>query len=63
MPVLTLNFIESTIVSFLKRSEAIQMAGGIPVSAVVDGTPIPDGWILDIATDFYIPANLHLEHL
>ena len=45
----------------LHRVSSIRAAGGVSVRDVVDGTPIPDGFVLDVATEYYIPANLHLD--
>jgi hypothetical protein len=39
-----------------KRVAEIRAIGGVALMDVVDGkTAIPSGWVLDLATNFYVP--------
>lgn len=56
---LTAEFVQQILASFLRRSEMIRLAGGVALKDVVDGTAIvPDGWVIDYETQFYIPPGL-----
>jgi hypothetical protein len=57
----TLQEIESVISEFLLRAEFIRAAGGISMKDAIEGTKIPDGFVLDHATDYFVPPNLFLN--
>lgn len=58
---ITAEEIEGVWAAFIHRVVAIRMAGGISSKSVLEGESIPDGWVLDMATEYYIPPNLLLE--
>jgi hypothetical protein len=46
----------------MRRVEAIKAIGGIPLFAVVGaGRAVPEGWVLDPATDYYVPADFQFH--
>jgi hypothetical protein len=49
------------ITHMLVRVQSIKMAGGVSVKEVREGVIVPEGFILDKWTDFYVPSNLMLD--
>ena len=48
--------------SFYERCSFIRAAGGVSLESVVDHkATVPDGWIFDPDTNYYIPPNLLLD--
>lgn len=59
---LTREFFQETINGFFRMSEAARNAGGIPLVAVVDGRQdVPEGWVLEPRTLYYLPPNVVLR--
>ena len=62
--IITADDVRNIIASHQRRAAAIVAAGGIPLYEVVDNIKtVPDGWVLDSETQFYIPPNLDLSNL
>ena len=57
---ITTQQIEDVLASFFRRCEAAKSAGGIAHRDFVDGTDVPDGWVLDFETYYWLPPNVHL---
>ena len=53
-------FVGETISAMFRRAEAARNAGGISEFERVKGTPIPEGWKLDYALEFWLPPNVIL---
>jgi len=48
--------VESILADFERRIAEITAIGGVSLFDVVQGRKRkPDGWVLDVATDFYVP--------
>jgi hypothetical protein len=46
----------------MRRVEAIKAIGGIPLYEVVgEGRAVPEGWVLDQATYFFVPAGFQFH--
>lgn len=59
---ITADMIRSVLAEYEWRSEAIRMAGGIPLKDVVlDGKNKPDGWLFDEVTQYFYPPHLCLS--
>jgi hypothetical protein len=57
----TKELCEATVKALWRRCEAAKAAGGIPVMDVIGRrVTVPDGWVLDMWTDYYLPQNVHL---
>lgn len=52
--------IESVLNGFFRRCEAAKAAGGIAHRDRVDGMPVPSDWVLDPATEYWLPPNVTL---
>lgn len=64
MPEITADDVKRVLSEHQRRVSAILAAGGIALYLVVDQrATVPDGWVLDTDTDFYIPPNLDLTNL
>lgn len=43
---------------FEHRCAAAKLVGGISAEDALNGkATVPDGWVLDMATDFFVPAD------
>lgn len=51
------KWIDKAISDFFRSCDAARAVGGIPMSAVIDGCPVPTGWIFDVAIQYYVPPN------
>lgn len=61
---LTEEFVRQSLAWHQRRVDAILAAGGIAAMDAIDGLAVvPDGWVLDYITDFWIQPNLDLTHL
>ena len=55
------EFVESAIKWFGRRCEAARHAGGISAEAVCNGDVLlPERWVLDEMTDYYLPPDVVL---
>lgn len=51
------KFIREVLARHFQRVELIRLAGGISAKAACEGALIPQGWVMDVETDFYIPPG------
>jgi hypothetical protein len=59
---ITVEMIAEILADQMRRVEAIKAIGGIPLFAVVGaGRAVPEGWVLDPATDYYVPADFQFH--
>ncbi len=58
---LTTEMIQSVWGEMLRRIETIKAAGGVAMWEVAEGKPIPDGYVLDRYTEYFVPPNLFLD--
>jgi hypothetical protein len=54
------EFFRNVLETFFARCKRAKECGGIPLTDVFNGRPVPDGWVLDIETQYYLPGNLVL---
>ena len=45
---------------FSRKCTEARAAGGIHVIRICDTVPIPEGWVLDPFTQYYLPPNVIL---
>lgn len=56
------DFIRECLAEFYRRVEAIKLVGGIAVFDVIDkGAKVPDGWVLDHSTEYYVPPGFSVS--
>ena len=56
---LTKDYVRGVLQEFSVRCEAVRDVGGVALKDVTDKTAVvPDGWVLDYETYYYIPQNL-----
>jgi hypothetical protein len=59
---LTVEAIAEILAYEMRRVEAIKAIGGIPLYEVVgEGRAVPEGWVLDQATCFFVPAGFQFH--
>jgi hypothetical protein len=57
--ILTTQMVEEDLTDFFDRCRQVREMGGIPFWAVFDRVAIvPEGWVFDDITQFYIPRPL-----
>lgn len=61
MPHLGVDDVRQRMVYYEARVSICRAAGGISREEVLDNVAtVPDGWVEDVATCYWIPPNLHL---
>lgn len=58
---LTAQEIERLTDAIMRRCEAARMVGGIPYRDILEGRAVPDGWVYDFITEYFVPPNAHLD--
>lgn len=53
--------IRQVLTYFFRRCELVKAAGGIALVDIVNGAEIPEGWIYDTETDYYLPPNAIID--
>lgn len=53
--------IRQVLTYFFRRCELVKAAGGLALKDVLDGAEIPEGWIYDTETDYYLPPNAIID--
>lgn len=52
--------IEMALAAYFRRCQHAQDIGGISLRDAVQGTDVPEGWVLDQETYYYLPPNVVL---